>query len=92
MTMKPATNIGTNVIPLGMSREELRDGFVQVMQRCYRADAYFQRLDAQFIDEKFKFTLHQLPYWASHRWAWAKRSFLNYCRFLVVDLHACCAW
>ena len=76
--------IGTNVIPLGMSPDELRDGFIQVMQRCYRADAYFQRLDAQFIDEKFKFTLHQLPYWASHRWAWAKRSFLNYCRFLVV--------
>ena len=76
--------IGTNVIPLGMSPDELRDGFIQVMQRCYRADAYFQRLDAQFIDEKFEFTMHQLPYWASHRWAWAKRSFLNYCRFLVV--------
>ena len=30
---------GTNVIPLGMSREELRDGFVQVMQTCYSADA-----------------------------------------------------
>ena len=75
---------GTNVIPLGMSREELRDGFVQVMQKCYRADPYFQRLDAQFIDEEFRFTMHQLPYWASHRWAWAKRSFVNYCRFLVV--------
>jgi radical SAM superfamily enzyme YgiQ (UPF0313 family) len=75
---------GTNVIPLGMSREELRDGFIQVMQNCYRADAYFQRLDAQFIDEEFKFTMHQLPYWASHRWAWAKRSLANYCRFLVV--------
>ena len=75
---------GTNIIPLGMSREELRDGFVQVMQKCYRADPYFQRLDAQFIDEEFRFTMHQLPYWASHRWAWAKRSFVNYCRFLVV--------
>lgn len=75
---------GTNVTPVGMSREELRDGFVKVMQECYSADAYFQRLDAQFVDENFKFTLHHLPYWTSHRWAWAKRSFLNYCRFLVV--------
>ena len=75
---------GTNVIPLGMSREELREGFIQVMQSCYRADAYFQRLDAQFIDEEFKFTIHQPPYWASHRWAWAKRCLLNYCKFLVV--------
>ena len=75
---------GTNVIPLGMSREELRDGFVQVMQRCYSEEAYFQRLDAQFFDEGFKFAVHHLVYWKSHRWAWAKRCFLNYCRFLVV--------
>lgn len=75
---------GTNVIPLGMSPKALRDGFVQLMQTCYSADAYFQRLDAQFIDDNFKFALHHLPYWASHRWAWAKRSFLNYCRFVVL--------
>jgi radical SAM superfamily enzyme YgiQ (UPF0313 family) len=75
---------GTNVIPLGMSREELRDGFIRMMQACYSADAYFQRLDAQFIDEKFKFTLHELPYWKSHRWAWVKRCFFNYVKFAVV--------
>ena len=75
---------GTNVIPLGMSREELRDGFIRVMQACYSADHYFQRLDAQFIDENFKFTLHALPYWNSHRWAWMKRSFFNYVKFAAV--------
>jgi len=75
---------GTNVIPLGMSREELRDGFVEVMQRSYTADAYFERLDSLFIGENFKFTMHQLPYWASQRGAWVKRSFLNYVRFGVV--------
>jgi radical SAM superfamily enzyme YgiQ (UPF0313 family) len=76
---------GTNVVPLGMSQQELRDGFVQVMSECYTPDAYFQRLDAQFIDENFKFTLHQLPYWSRHRLAWAKRCFLNYLRFLAVS-------
>ena len=75
---------GTNVNPLGMSREELSDGFVRVMQTCYRADAYFERVDSQFIDENFKFTMHQLPYWGHHRWAWAKRCFLNYVRFGAV--------
>jgi hypothetical protein len=43
-------------------------------------------LDAQFVDENFKFSLHHLRYWTSHRWAWAKRCFLNYCRFGVVAL------
>jgi radical SAM superfamily enzyme YgiQ (UPF0313 family) len=75
---------GTNVNPLGMSPQQLRDGFIQVMQACYEADAYFQRLDAQFIDENFKFTLHQLPYWQSHKWAWAKRCFWNYVKFAVI--------
>lgn len=80
-----ADRYGTNVVPLGMSSEELRDGFIQVMQESYGADAYFQRLDAQFIDDNFKFTLHQLPYWSDWRWAWAKRAFFNYVRFGVLS-------
>jgi len=75
---------GTNVVPLGMSPEALRDGFIQVMQDCYDPDAYFQRLDAQFFDENFKYVMHQLPYWKSHRLAWIKRSVLNYVRFGAV--------
>lgn len=75
---------GTNVVPAGMSRETLRDGFLQVMKACYGADAYFQRLDAQFIDGNFKFILHHLPYWQGHRSAWAKRCILNYARFAVL--------
>jgi radical SAM superfamily enzyme YgiQ (UPF0313 family) len=76
---------GTNVVPLGMSREELRDGFLGLMQACYTADAYFQRLDAQFIDGNFKFAMHEVPYWSSHRGAWAKRSFLNYVRYAAIS-------
>ena len=36
---------GTNVIPLGMTREELRDGYVGLMQELYEADFYFDRLE-----------------------------------------------
>ncbi|MEM7398467.1 MAG: radical SAM protein [Pseudomonadota bacterium] len=75
---------GTNVEPLGMSREELRDGFIQVMQESYAIDAYFERLDSQFIDQDFKFTVHELPYWSNWRWAWAKRASLNYVRFIGI--------
>jgi hypothetical protein len=75
---------GTNVIPLGMSREQLRDGFIRVMQASYSADHYFRSLDTQFIDENFKFSVHGLPYWKSHRWAWVKRCFFNYIKFAFV--------
>jgi radical SAM superfamily enzyme YgiQ (UPF0313 family) len=76
---------GTNVVPLGMSPEELRDGFIQVMQDCYGADAYFQRLDAQYMDGTFKYPVHELPYWSDRRIAWAKRCFFNYMKFGVVS-------
>ena len=75
---------GTNVIPLGMSREALRDGFIRVMQTCYSEEHYFNRLDSQFLDENFTFALHALPYWKSHRWAWLKRCFFNYVKFAGV--------
>jgi radical SAM superfamily enzyme YgiQ (UPF0313 family) len=75
---------GTNVVPLGMSREALRDGFIQVMQECYAADAYFDRLDRQFFDNDFKYVMHQLPYWKSRPITWAKRCVLNYVRFGAV--------
>jgi hypothetical protein len=54
------------------------------MQKSYTADAYFERLDAQFIERRFRFVLHQLPYWRRHRWAWGKRLLGNYVKFAVV--------
>ena len=33
---------GTNVIPVGMLREQLRDGYVQIMRELYQPDAYFK--------------------------------------------------
>ena len=75
---------GTNVVPLGMSREELRKGFVDLTREVYAADAYFQRIDALFVDGGFKFAVHGLPYWQRHRWAWANRVAGNYVKFLVL--------
>ena len=40
---------GTNVIPIKMSRKELRDGFLRVNQTLYAADAYFERLDNLYL-------------------------------------------
>jgi hypothetical protein len=42
--------IATNVIPLNMSREEMRDGWVELMSRLYDADNYFDRFHALFVE------------------------------------------
>jgi radical SAM superfamily enzyme YgiQ (UPF0313 family) len=75
---------GTNVVPLGMSREELREGLIDVMRKVYSADGYFQRIDALFLKDRFAFAVHQLPYWKENRLAWAKRIVGNYVKFLVL--------
>jgi len=72
--------VGTNVIPLQMSPEELRDGYVDVMERVYEPSTYFDRIDALYIDERFKYAAHTLPYWRKHFLAWTKRCTMNVAR------------
>jgi radical SAM superfamily enzyme YgiQ (UPF0313 family) len=49
------TAFGTNVIPLGMSRDVLRDGYVALQRRLHEPDTYFDRLDRLFLDGGFRF-------------------------------------
>lgn len=57
---------GTNVIPLKMSREALRDGFIQVMNGLYEPEPYFKRLDGLFIDRGLNVGQGRLRWWKSH--------------------------
>ena len=59
-------NIATNVIPLKMSVEELRDGWLHLMDRLYDAENYFSRFDELFIKGK-------LPL-ASAKMTWLRRN------------------
>ncbi len=75
---------GTNVVPMKMDRVQLRDGYVDVMRHSYSAEKYFERVDKLFMDDDFKFAMHELPYWKQHRWGWIKRCVGNYVKFAVV--------
>jgi hypothetical protein len=57
---------GTNVIPLRISRSELRDGYVKVMDDLYATEAYFDRLDALFIDGRLTVGRGRSRYWRTH--------------------------
>ena len=46
----PTPEFGTNVIPLRISREELRDGYVRLMAELYEPEAYFDRVDDLYLD------------------------------------------
>ena len=80
---------GTNVIPLKISREELRDGYIAVMRDLYTIDAYFGRLDALLIDDKLDMGKGRSKYWKTHplnfiKWQslWAVQSLGLYFRLM----------
>ena len=59
---------GTNVIPLRMSREELRDGYVQVLNDLYEPEAYFGRLDDLYLKQNAPFFAGMRDYYRRHPW------------------------
>ena len=57
---------GTNVVPLGMSRDELRDGYIEVMRDLYEPAAYFDRLDSLYLEGRFRVGEGAREYWRRH--------------------------
>ena len=57
---------GTNVIPLKISREELRDGYISVMDDLYKPEAFFERLDDLIIRGKLDMGRGRSRYWRTH--------------------------
>jgi radical SAM superfamily enzyme YgiQ (UPF0313 family) len=63
---------GTNVIPLQMSRQELRDGYLKVMRDLYEPDSYFERLEELYLQKRISFNQGVVKYWRRHPWHWLK--------------------
>ncbi|MDB5311200.1 MAG: Fe-S oxidoreductase [Gemmataceae bacterium] len=57
---------GTNVIPKQISREELRAGYILVMNDLYDPKAFFDRLDALYLDEKIPYCPARAEYRRRH--------------------------
>jgi radical SAM superfamily enzyme YgiQ (UPF0313 family) len=65
---------GTNVIPLRLDREHLRDGYVRLLGRLNEAAAYFGRLEDLYLGARLNFSRGANRHWRRHPWqrAWAK--------------------
>ena len=59
---------GTNVIPLNMTREELRDGYVRVLTTLYESEAYWERTEALYLKTNFSIAPARARYWRKHPW------------------------
>ena len=70
--------------PPRMSREELRDGYVQLMRELYEPAAYFDRLDDLFMRGNFRFSQTRAAYWRRHPWSWLKGNATDLARSAVI--------
>ncbi len=58
---------GTNVIPLKIGRDELREGYKRVMTELYETEPYFDRLEALYLGEnKLVMGRGRSRYWKRH--------------------------
>jgi radical SAM superfamily enzyme YgiQ (UPF0313 family) len=57
---------GTNIVPLQLGREQLRDGFVRVLGEINAPDAYFARLEALYLDGRMEISRGANRYWRRH--------------------------
>jgi radical SAM superfamily enzyme YgiQ (UPF0313 family) len=78
------TPFGTNVIPLLMSREELRDGYVALMEELYEPEAFFDRIEGLYLRDKFTFARARSRYWWRHPWQGVRAQFFNLARSAVI--------
>jgi radical SAM superfamily enzyme YgiQ (UPF0313 family) len=66
---------GTNVIPLSMTRDELRDGYIGLMRDLYDPEFYFDRLENLFLTRQFDWARARNAYWHRHPWQkWKSQS------------------
>jgi hypothetical protein len=73
------SKFGTNVIPLKMSREDLRNNYVQLLKKIYRPDAYFERLENFIGRGGYSFTPNHARYLRENFWP----SLLTQAKYLV---------
>jgi hypothetical protein len=69
---------GTNVIPLRLDREQLREGYVRVLNELYDPAAYFERMESLYLGARLNFSRGANRHWQARPWrlAWAKGRFL----------------
>ncbi len=86
LDLEDAQPFGTNVIPLGMTRDELRQGYIGLMRDLYDATFYFERLENLYLTRKFNFGRARNAYWRQHRWKKRKSQSVDALRATVLFL------
>jgi radical SAM superfamily enzyme YgiQ (UPF0313 family) len=64
--------ISTNVVPRRIDRNALCDGYLELMRELYAPEAYFDRMDALYLDDRLLPALGRRRYLRRHPWRWLR--------------------
>lgn len=67
LDLADVSEYGTNVVPLQMSREDLREGYLRVLNELYDPAAYFERTEALFLQPSFEIGIKKKRRWFTPR-------------------------
>lgn len=79
-----SSEYGTNVIPLRMSREELRDGYIRTMNALYEPQAFFERLEDLYLQAETIMSRRQALQRRSSTIGWISKNILAALQTLVL--------
>lgn len=74
------SEFGTNVIPKQIAREDLRAGYLRVMEDLYEPEAYFTRLDTLYLRRKLTTGRSRERWYKRHPWTYLKAQAANLIR------------
>ena len=67
LDLSDTPEFGTNIRPLQMSAEELKDGYLRVLTELYTPEAYFERTESLFLQKSFDVGYGKANgYWKTH--------------------------
>ncbi len=78
------SEFGTNVIPKQMGREELRDGYVKVLNDLYEPETFFDRVDDLYLRERVGYAEGRRRWWRQHPWSRLKEQTASAVRSAVL--------
>lgn len=67
LDLRDPPEYGSNIRPLQMTPEDLRDGYLRVLNAQYDPEAYFERTEALFLRPEFEVGYGKSSYWKRHR-------------------------
>ena len=70
------SEFGTNVVPLQMTREDLRAGYLRVLNELYDPGAYFERTEALFLNPEFEIGIKKMKRWYAPRFIGKELGFI----------------